>query len=116
MHISPFILLLVLNFISSCGSDKDVDETQIDENQSDYGKSQDDDNLRFVSNDRKRRIYLQIMKNLLCYPAIMLQKRGRWLIYRDSIETPFTGRIDRFANGEVKMDSLILKGNLMGYR
>ena len=73
----------------------------------------------FVSNDRKQAdILSDYKKPLNSYPAITSNEskaRKDGLIYRDGIETPFTGRIiDRFDDGAVMMDSSYLEGQPHG--
>ena len=57
-------------------------------------------------------------KPIVSYPAITSaeSKLGEGgLVYRDGIETPFTGRIiDRFENGDIQMDSSYLEGQPHG--
>lgn len=112
-------VFLVLILITSCGTDKEKEEPDLKKSQSEDENKQDQGNLRFVSNDRnKEQILSDYEKPIVSYPAITSSESSSGedgLIYRDGIETPFTGRIiDRFENGKVEMDSSYLEGQPHG--
>lgn len=112
-------VFLVLILITSCGTDKEKEEPDLKKSQSGDENKQDQGNLRFVSNDRnKEQILSDYEKPIVSYPAITSSESSSGedgLIYRDGIETPFTGRIiDRFENGKVEMDSSYLEGQPHG--
>jgi antitoxin component YwqK of YwqJK toxin-antitoxin module len=112
-------VFLALALLGSCSTEEERTAGKVDENQSEKKESQDQKNLRFVSNDRKKeQILADYEKPIVSYPAITSteSKLGEdGLVYRDGIETPFTGRIiDRFESGVIQMDSSYLEGQPHG--
>ena len=112
-------VFLALALLGACSTYEERTGGKVDENQSEKKESQDQKNLRFVSNDRKKeQILADYEKPIVSYPAITSteSKLGEGgLVYRDGIETPFTGRIiDRFESGDIQMDSSYLEGQPHG--
>lgn len=113
------ILILAVLFLISCGEGNIQDEKNPSDSSHEKLNLEDQSENRFLSRDRKKEeILADYEKPIVSYPAINSAESRNGedgLIYRDGIDKPFTGRIiDRFENGDVKMDSSYLNGQPHG--
>jgi hypothetical protein len=110
---------LIFSFFISCGSNQETDTDSPMEPDKDAIEVNEGDSARFISKDRKKEeILADYEKPLVTYPTISSDESDTGadgLVYREGIETPYTGRIiDRFESGEIKMDSSYLVGQPHG--
>lgn len=115
----PAIFLILSSFFFSCSSEQREDTHPSIDPAQDLTKGNEDSSARFITKDRKKEeILADYDKPLVSYPAISSNESSTGtdgLVYREGIETPFTGRIiDRFESGEIKMDSSYLDGQPHG--
>jgi len=120
-NLFPYYSSLLILLLYSCGKDEKEGRQSPQAKPTEYRQIEKESTSKlFVSNDRKTAdILSDYEKPLNSYPAITSNesKTGKdGLIYRNGIQTPFTGRIiDRFDDGgAVMMDSSYLDGQPHG--
>lgn len=117
VHQSLVTLLFFL--IISCGPNQESGTESPVKPDKEANKQIESNSARFISKDRKKEeILADYEKPLVSYPAISSDESNigaDGLVYREGIESPFTGRIiDRFEGGQVKIDSSYLDGHPHG--
>ena len=117
LHQATATLLFFL--VISCGPNQESGTESPDKPDKEANKQIESNSTRFISKDRKtEEILADYDKPLVSYPAISSNESSTGtdgLVYREGIETPFTGRIiDRFESGKIKMDSSYLEGQPHG--
>ena len=115
----PAIFLILSSFFFSCSSEQREDIHPSLNPAQGVTEENEDNSARFITKDRKtEEILADYDKPLVSYPAISSNESSTGtdgLVYREGIETPFTGRIiDRFESGEIKLDSSYLEGQPHG--
>ena len=113
------IVTLLFFLLISCGPNQESGTKSPVKPNKEANKQIESNSARFISNDRKtEEILADYDKPLVSYPAISSNESSTGtdgLVYREGIETPFTGRIiDRFESGKIKMDSSYLEGQPHG--
>jgi hypothetical protein len=113
------LVTLLFSLLISCGPNQESgNESPVKPNRETHEQIESN-SARFISKDRKKEeILADYEKPLVSFPAISSDESNigdDGLVYREGIESPFTGRIiDRFEGGEVKMDSSYLNGHPHG--
>lgn len=110
---------LFLFFLLSCGSPQESGTESPAEPAKEIKMQNDVSTARFLSKDRNtNEILADFEKPLISYPSIRSSESNTGtdgLVYREGIETPFTGRIiDRFEAGGIRLDSSYLDGQPHG--
>ena len=113
------IVTLLFSLLISCGPNQESGTESPVKPNKEANKQIESNSARFISKDRKKEeILADYDKPLVSYPAITSNESSTGtdgLVYREGIETPFTGRIiDRFESGEIKVDSSYLEGQPHG--